>query len=42
VFYCAFYIPVDELNKKMGNADEGLPVVVIQFAKIKIFRGNIN
>ncbi|CAJ2673126.1 unnamed protein product [Trifolium pratense] len=29
---------VEELNKKMGKADEGLPVVVIKFAKIKIFR----
>jgi hypothetical protein len=33
---------VEELNKKMGKADEGLPVVVIQFAKIKIFRGTMN
>jgi hypothetical protein len=32
---------VGELNKKMGKAGEGLPVVVIQFAKVKIFRGNI-
>jgi F420-0:gamma-glutamyl ligase len=24
----------------MGKAGEGLPVVVIQFAKVKIFRGN--
>ncbi|KAK2397209.1 replication protein A 70 kDa DNA-binding subunit C [Trifolium repens] len=29
---------VGELNKKMGKAGEGLPVVVIQFAKVKIFR----
>ncbi|GAU24575.1 hypothetical protein TSUD_149160 [Trifolium subterraneum] len=28
---------VDELNKKMGKENEGLPVV-IQFAKVKIFR----
>jgi hypothetical protein len=31
---------VAELNKKMGKAVGGLPVVVIQFAKVKIFRGN--
>jgi hypothetical protein len=31
---------VGELSKKMGKAGEGLPVVVIQFAKVKIFRGN--
>ncbi|KAK2410313.1 replication protein A 70 kDa DNA-binding subunit B [Trifolium repens] len=29
---------VYELNKKMGKAGEGLPVLVIQFAKDKIFR----
>ncbi|KAK2454097.1 replication protein A 70 kDa DNA-binding subunit C [Trifolium repens] len=29
---------VTELNKKMGKAGEGLPVIVVQFAKIKIFR----
>ncbi|GAU43363.1 hypothetical protein TSUD_82090 [Trifolium subterraneum] len=29
---------VDDLNKKMGKSHEGLPVVVIQFAKVKIFR----
>ncbi|KAK2411272.1 replication protein A 70 kDa DNA-binding subunit B [Trifolium repens] len=29
---------VYELNKKMGKAGEGLPVLVIQFAKVKIFR----
>jgi hypothetical protein len=32
---------VDQLNKKMGKSGEGLPVIVAQFAKIKIFRGNI-
>jgi hypothetical protein len=32
---------VDQLNKKMGKSGEGLPVIVVQFAKIKIFRGNI-
>jgi hypothetical protein len=29
---------VDELNKKMGKSGEGLPVTVVQFAKMKIFR----
>ncbi|KAK2435931.1 replication protein A 70 kDa DNA-binding subunit C [Trifolium repens] len=29
---------VDELNKRMGKISDGLPIVVIQFAKIKIFR----
>ncbi|MCH94099.1 replication factor A protein, partial [Trifolium medium] len=29
---------VDVLNKKIGKTGEGLPVVVIQFAKVKIFR----
>ncbi|KAK2397627.1 replication protein A 70 kDa DNA-binding subunit C [Trifolium repens] len=29
---------VGELKKKMGKAGEGLPVVLIQFAKVKIFR----
>ncbi|KAK2364732.1 replication factor A protein [Trifolium repens] len=29
---------VGELNKKMGKAGQGLPVVVIQFVKVKIFR----
>jgi hypothetical protein len=33
---------IKELNKKMGKAGEGLRVVMIQFAKVKIFRGNIN
>jgi hypothetical protein len=33
---------VDELNKKIGKSGEGLPVMVVQFAKIKIFRGNLN
>jgi hypothetical protein len=32
---------VGELNKKMGKVEGGLPVVVIQFAKVKIFRGNV-
>jgi hypothetical protein len=30
---------VDDLTKKMGKSSPGLPVVVIQFAKVKIFRG---
>lgn len=30
---------VDELHKLMGKAVEGSPVIVIQFAKVKIFRG---
>ncbi|MCI12379.1 replication factor A protein, partial [Trifolium medium] len=29
---------VDQLNKMMGKAGDGLPVVVVQFAKVKIFR----
>ncbi|XP_045814710.1 uncharacterized protein LOC123921661 [Trifolium pratense] len=29
---------VDELQRLIGNSSKGLPVVVIQFAKIKIFR----
>jgi DNA polymerase III alpha subunit len=30
---------VDELNKKMGKNHDSQPLVVIQFAKVKIFRG---
>jgi hypothetical protein len=30
---------VDDLSKKMGKSSSGLPVVVIQFAKVKLFRG---
>jgi hypothetical protein len=30
---------VDDLTKKMGKSSFGLPVVVIQFAEVKIFRG---
>ncbi|KAK2409929.1 replication protein A 70 kDa DNA-binding subunit B [Trifolium repens] len=29
---------VGELSKKMGKAEGGLPVLVVQFAKVKIFR----
>jgi hypothetical protein len=29
----------EDLSKKIGKAVSGLPVVVVQFAKIKIFRG---
>jgi hypothetical protein len=32
---------VDELKKRMGKSCSGLPVVVVQFAKIKIFRGDL-
>jgi hypothetical protein len=32
---------VNELKKKMGKSSSGLPVVVVQFAKIKIFRGDL-
>jgi hypothetical protein len=32
---------VDELNKKIGKSVVGLPIVVIQFAKVKIFRGDV-
>jgi hypothetical protein len=31
---------VGELRKKMGKAEGGLPMLVVQFAKVKIFRGN--
>jgi hypothetical protein len=31
---------VDELNKKIGKTSAGLPIVIIQFAKVKIFRGD--
>jgi hypothetical protein len=30
---------VDDLAKKMGKSSSGLPVLIIQFAKVKIFRG---
>ncbi|CAJ2644580.1 unnamed protein product [Trifolium pratense] len=30
---------VDDLSKKVGKTASGIPVVVIQFAKVKIFRG---
>jgi hypothetical protein len=33
---------VDELKKKIGKSAVGLPIVVIQFAKVKLFRGRIN
>ncbi|PNX55935.1 replication factor A protein, partial [Trifolium pratense] len=29
---------VDDLSKKVGKTASGIPVVVIQFAKVKIFR----
>jgi hypothetical protein len=32
---------VDELKKRMGKSCSGLLVVVVQFAKIKIFRGDL-
>jgi hypothetical protein len=39
---CAFFGDyVDELNKKMGKSIGGLPVVAVQYAKVKIFRGNV-
>jgi hypothetical protein len=31
----------DELSKKIGKSIAGLPIVVIQFAKVKIFRGDV-
>jgi hypothetical protein len=31
---------VDEVNKKIEKSAVGLPIVVIQFAKVKNFRGN--
>jgi hypothetical protein len=38
---CALFVDyVDEVNKKIGKSAVGLPIVVIQFAKVKIFRGN--
>ncbi|KAK2365938.1 replication factor A protein [Trifolium repens] len=33
---------VDELNKKIGKSVVGLPIVVIQFAKVKIFRDKVS
>jgi hypothetical protein len=30
---------VDDLNKKFGKGHDNQPVVIIQFAKVKIFRG---
>jgi len=30
---------VDRLKQLMAKVDEGLPVLVMQFAKVKIFRG---
>ncbi|GAU31614.1 hypothetical protein TSUD_63630 [Trifolium subterraneum] len=33
---------VEELQRMLSRRDEGLPVVVVQFAKIKIFRGNVS
>ncbi|PNX84691.1 boron transporter 4-like protein, partial [Trifolium pratense] len=32
---------VDDLSKKVGKTASGIPVVVIQFAKVKIFRGAV-
>jgi hypothetical protein len=32
----------EDLTKKVGKLSGGLPIVVVQFAKVKIFRGNIN
>jgi hypothetical protein len=32
---------VDEVKKKLEKSVAGLPIVVVQYAKIKIFRGNI-
>ncbi|CAJ2651417.1 unnamed protein product [Trifolium pratense] len=31
---------VDDLNKKMGKSMTGLPIVVVQFVKVKFFRDN--
>jgi hypothetical protein len=40
---CALFSDyVDELRKKMGKSATGLPIVVVQFAKVKIFRGNVH
>jgi len=37
---CAFFGKyVDDLNKLMGKAADGMPVVLVQFAKVKIFKG---
>jgi hypothetical protein len=33
---------VDSMQKMMGKSVEGLPVVVVQFAKIMLFRGFLN
>ncbi|XP_045809726.1 uncharacterized protein LOC123904082 [Trifolium pratense] len=32
---------VDDLNKKMGKSMTGLPIVVVQFVKVKFFRDNL-
>ncbi|MCH82940.1 replication factor A protein, partial [Trifolium medium] len=38
-FECALFGDyVDELNKKIGKSSSGLPIVVVQFAKVKFFR----
>jgi hypothetical protein len=29
------------LTKKVDKSSGGLPIVVVQFAKVKIFRGNV-
>jgi hypothetical protein len=32
---------VDEVKRKVEKSAFGLPIVVVQYAKIKIFRGNL-
>ncbi|CAJ2657473.1 unnamed protein product [Trifolium pratense] len=32
----------DDLKKMVGKVDRGLPILVLQFAKIKIFRGKVS
>jgi hypothetical protein len=31
----------EDLTKKVGKLSSGLPIVVVQFAKVKIFRGSM-
>jgi hypothetical protein len=31
---------VDEVKRKVDKSTSGLPIVIVQYAKVKIFRGN--
>jgi hypothetical protein len=41
VWVALFSDDVDELNNKIGQSTNGLPAIVVQFAKLKKFRGKI-